>query len=61
MFDCKNAATKTKILPKAGKINSVVLFSRKKNRKKQRIENLIFSAFGKILVLANAFFYSNSN
>ena len=25
------------------------------------IEKLIFSAFGKILVLANAFFYSNSN
>ena len=25
------------------------------------IENLIFPAFGKILVLANAFFYSNSN
>ena len=25
------------------------------------IEKLIFSAFGKILVLANAFFYSNCN
>ena len=25
------------------------------------IEQLIFSAFGKILVLVNAFFYSNSN
>ena len=28
---------------------------------KKCIEKLIFSAFGKILVLANAFFYSNSN
>ena len=25
------------------------------------IEQLIFAAFGKILVLANAFFYTNSN
>ena len=25
------------------------------------MEKLIFAAFGKILVLANAFFYSNSN
>ena len=28
---------------------------------KKSIEKLIFAAFGKILVLANAFFYSNSN
>ena len=31
------------------------------NSNKKSIEKLIFSAFGKILVLANAFFYSNSN
>ena len=30
-------------------------FQGKKNRKKQRIENLFFLAFGKILVLANVF------
>ena len=29
--------------------------------KLKSIEKLIFLAFGKILVLANAFFYSNSN
>ena len=28
---------------------------------KKNIEKLIFAAFGKILVLVNAFFYSNSN
>ena len=28
---------------------------------KKSIEKLFFPAFGKILVLANAFFYSNSN
>ena len=28
---------------------------------KKRIEKFIFASFGKILVLANAFFYSNSN
>ena len=27
----------------------------------KKIEKLIFAAFGKILVLANAFFYSNLN
>ena len=31
------------------------------NSNSKSIEKLIFSAFGKILVLANAFFYSNSN
>ena len=28
---------------------------------RKSIEKLFFAAFGKILVLANAFFYSNSN
>ena len=31
------------------------------NSNSKSIEKLIFAAFGKILVLANAFFYSNSN
>ena len=31
------------------------------NQIQKSIEKLIFPAFGKILVLANAFFYSNSN
>ena len=31
------------------------------NSNLKSIEKLIFSAFGKILVLVNVFFYSNSN